>query len=162
MWLRLLACTHDIEQAIRQKLRLRFGTTLSRFDYLAQLDRHPDGLRMSELSACLMVTGGNVTGVTDQLVRDGWVQRMEDPLDRRVWRVRLTADGRRRFREMAAEHEAWLRAFFKPMATADKRTLFELLGPLRQRMQAVNAASDTPAGAGDTQSPRPHRKGSRP
>lgn len=137
MWLRLLACSTDIEQAIRQQLRLNFGTTLSRFDYLAQLDRHPEGLRMSELSACLMVTGGNVTGLTDQLVQDGSVERLEDPQDRRVWRVRLTPEGRRRFRHMAVEHERWLSTLFKPLPATDKRVLLDLLGRLRRHMQAM-------------------------
>lgn len=137
MWLRLLACSTEIEQAIRQQLRKRFDTTLSRFDYMAQLQRHPQGMRMSELSACLMVTGGNVTGLTDQLVQDGSVERVEDPSDRRVWRVRLTRDGRRRFEQMAAEHEGWLRGLFQAMPAADKRALFQLLGQLRQHLQAM-------------------------
>ena len=137
MWLRLLVCSTDIEQAIRQRLRQQFGTTLSRFDYLAQLERHPKGLRMSELSACLMVTSGNVTGLTDQLVQEGSVERTEDARDRRVWRVRLTPEGRRRFEQMAAEHEGWLRQLFKPMLTTEKRALFELLGQLRQHLLAA-------------------------
>ncbi|MBM3389677.1 MAG: MarR family transcriptional regulator [Betaproteobacteria bacterium] len=145
MWLRLLACSADIEQAIRQRLRLQFGTTLSRFDYLAQLQRHPKGLRMSELSACLMVTGGNVTGLTDQLVLEGWVQRTEDIRDRRVWRVRLTAEGRRRFEQMATEHEGWLRQLFKPMQSSEKKALFELLGQLREHLQAPPDSPAKPA-----------------
>ncbi len=136
MWLRLLACSTDIEQAIRQRLRQQFGTTLSRFDYLAQLQRHPKGLRMSELSACLMVTSGNVTGLTDQLVLEGWVQRTEDSRDRRVWRVRLTPEGRRHFEQMAVEHEGSLRQLFKPMPSTEKKALYELLGQLRQHLQA--------------------------
>ena len=58
------------------------GTTLSRFDYLAQLERHPQGLRMNALSRYLMVTGGNVTGLTDELEKDGFVAREADPDDR--------------------------------------------------------------------------------
>ena len=75
VWLRLLACSTQIETEIRKRLRSRFGITLPRFDYLAQLYRHPDGLRMNELSRYLMVTGGNVTGLTDELEKDGLVQR---------------------------------------------------------------------------------------
>ena len=44
VWLRLLACTTRIEDQIRQRLRNDFGTTLPRFDLLAQLERSPDGL----------------------------------------------------------------------------------------------------------------------
>ena len=38
LWLRLLACTTRVESVIRQRLRSEFGTTLPRFDLLAQLD----------------------------------------------------------------------------------------------------------------------------
>jgi DNA-binding MarR family transcriptional regulator len=96
IWLRLLACSTQIEQVIRQQLRVRFASTLPRFDYLAQLERHPNGLRMNVLSRYLMVTGGNVTGLTDQLVRDGLVERVDDPDDRRSYLVRLTPAGRDR------------------------------------------------------------------
>ena len=74
LWLRLLACSTQIEQEVRSRLRQRFATTLPRFDYLAQLERHPEGLRMNALSRYLMVTGGNVTGLTDQLVAEGHVR----------------------------------------------------------------------------------------
>lgn len=134
LWLRLLACSTDIEQQIRQRLRQTFGTTLPRFDYLAQLERHPQGLRMSSLSEQLMVTGGNVTGLTDQLEAEGLVERLEDPEDRRAWRVRLTARGRRRFAEMAGAHEAWLAELFAGMTGSDKQHLHRLLGLLRQRL----------------------------
>lgn len=108
LWLRLLACSTQIEREVRRRLHQRFGTTLARFDYLAQLDRHPQGLKMNALSRYLMVTGGNVTGLTDQLVADGHVERMPDADDRRALIVRLTPAGREHFTRMAAEHEAWL------------------------------------------------------
>jgi DNA-binding MarR family transcriptional regulator len=156
LWLRLLACSTDIEQAVRQELRLNFQTTLSRFDYLAQLERHRDGLRMSELSQCLMVTGGNVTGLTDQLVQEGLVERTEDPADRRVWRVRLTAQGRRRFAQMAAAHEGWLRDWFVGMPATDKRMLFQLLGQLRQYLR--DRSADEPVGTDPNTMPKPKTK----
>ena len=61
LWLRLLTCTQLIECRVRSQLRWRFGTTLPRFDLMAQLERAPDGLKMNELSRRMMVTGGNVT-----------------------------------------------------------------------------------------------------
>lgn len=134
LWLRLLACCTEVEQQIRQRLRQRFGTTLSRFDYLAQLQRHEQGLRMKDLSSRLMVTGGNVTGLTDQLVGDGWVERVEDPQDRRAWIVRLTPLGADRFQEMAAEHEQWLAELFSGLKSADKKALYQGLGQLRMRL----------------------------
>ncbi|MBP6900553.1 MAG: MarR family transcriptional regulator [Burkholderiaceae bacterium] len=146
IWLRLLACSAQIEQQIRQRLRARFGTTLPRFDYLAQLDRHPDGLRMNLLSRYLMVTGGSVTGLTDQLVKEGLVQRIDDPDDRRSWRVCLTPQGREEFRRMALEHESWLVELFKGLPAASKNALYEHLGHLRvhlaQRSDGAESADE--------------------
>ena len=75
LWLRMLTCTQLIERQVRNQLRLRFSTTLPRFDLMSQLERHPEGLKMNELSRRMMVTGGNITGITDQLVKEGLVQR---------------------------------------------------------------------------------------
>jgi DNA-binding MarR family transcriptional regulator len=131
LWLRLLACSTQIEREIRQRLRQQFDTTLPRFDYLAQLERHPQGLRMNALSRYLMVTGGNVTGLTDQLVAEGHVERVADESDRRALMVRLTAAGRRHFLRMAQAHEAWLVELLEGFATQDKAALYGLLGQLR-------------------------------
>jgi DNA-binding MarR family transcriptional regulator len=131
LWLRLLACTNQIESRIRQSLQSGFETTLPRFDLMAQLERAPGGLKMSELSQRMMVTGGNVTGVTDGLEKEGLVLREVDSTDRRVFRVRLTAEGRRQFRRMAAEHEQWIIDLFGSLGTKQKRQLTELLGELK-------------------------------
>ncbi|ANJ75798.1 MarR family transcriptional regulator [Ralstonia insidiosa] len=142
IWLRLLACSTQIEQQIRQRLRTRFNTTLPRFDYLAQLDRYPDGMRMNVLSRYLMVTGGNVTGLTDQLEKEGLVKREPDPDDRRSFRVSLTDAGRRNFAEMAAEHERWLIEMFDGLGVSNKDALYAQLGRLRMHLAEREAELD--------------------
>ncbi len=134
LWLRMLACTTRIENIIRQRLRSEFGTTLPRFDLMAQLDREAEGLSMGELSARLMVTGGNVTGIVDQLEGEGLVVREDHPTDRRAFRVRLTAAGRRQFRRMAAVHEAWIVELFDGWDAAQKNQVHGLLATLKQHL----------------------------
>jgi DNA-binding MarR family transcriptional regulator len=131
LWLRLLACSTQIETEIRKRLRARFGITLSRFDYLAQLHRHPEGLRMNALSRYLMVTGGNITGLTDELEKEGLVQREPSPQDRRAFVLKLTPEGRGRFEQIAAEHEGWIVELLGGLKAADRKTLYTLLGTLR-------------------------------
>ena len=88
LWLRLLSCNMRIESQVRSRLRQNFETTLPRFDLMAQLERSPDGLRMSEISKRLMVSGGNVTGITDQLEREALVVRTLDATcDREAHRI---------------------------------------------------------------------------
>jgi DNA-binding MarR family transcriptional regulator len=134
LWLRMLACTNQIEIEVRRRLRARFGISLPRFDYLAQLYRHPQGLRMNMLSRYLMVTGGSVTGLTDELEKEGLVTREDDAADRRSYRVRLTAAGRRAFERMAREHERWIVELFGGLDAAQKRSVYEALGSLRVQL----------------------------
>jgi DNA-binding MarR family transcriptional regulator len=156
LWLRLLACSTQIEQEIRTRLRQRFATTLPRFDYLAQLERHPEGLRMNALSRYLMVTGGNVTGLTDQLVAEGHVERCPDPLDRRSSIVKLTAAGRKQFLRMAEEHERWLIELLEGFDQKDKEVLYETLGRLRVHLAHGEAdALGERAAAGTDRSRKP-------
>jgi DNA-binding MarR family transcriptional regulator len=137
LWLRLLACSAQVETEVRQRLRSRFDISLARFDYLAQLHRHPDGLRMSTLSRYLMVTGGNVTALTDELEREGLVQRDSDLEDRRSWRLRMTSAGRKAFERIAREHEQWVIELFAGLEVSQKQSLYEGLGRLRVQMAAT-------------------------
>ncbi len=139
LWLRLLTCTNLITAEIRTRLRERFETTLPRFDLLAQLERHPEGLRMSELSRRMMVTTGNVTGITDQLEAEGLVRRELDPQDRRSFIVRLTPKGQQLFAEMARVHEGWVIELFGGLSAAEKESLYTLLGRLKAHLNQKEA-----------------------
>jgi DNA-binding MarR family transcriptional regulator len=144
LWLRLLTCTTMIERRIRERLRERFDITLARFDLMAQLARTRKGLRMSDLSRRLMVTGGNVTGLTDQLVAERLVERREAPDDRRVYTVRLTPKGRRQFDAMAAAHERWVVEFLAGVPAEQRDALYRLLGVLKAGLGATTDAPQRP------------------
>lgn len=140
LWLRLLACTNLVEAPLRQRLREGFEGSLPRFDLMAQLDRHPGGLKMRELSRRLMVTGGNVTGLTDRLVAEGLVERQPDPNDGRAYTVALTPEGRRQFRTMATAHERWVVELLGGLDAAEQQQLFELLGRLKDGLRRTTAS----------------------
>ncbi len=135
LWLRLLSCTNLVETDVRSRLRAEFDTTLPRFDLMAQLERHAGGLKMNEISQRLMVTGGNVTGVTDQLESEGLVVRESDPADRRAYTVKLTPAGRRTFARMAAAHEQWVIGLFAGLAAAEKEQVYKLLAKLKLSLE---------------------------
>jgi len=141
LWLRLLATTTQIESEIRTRLRERFGISLARFDYLAQLYRYQGGMKMRDLSRCLMVTGGNVTGLTDDLAKDGLVARESSPSDRRAWIVRLTPKGKRQFETMAQEHESWILELFSGLDDRTIRQLHAQLGALRVQLMRNDEGS---------------------
>ncbi len=134
-WLRLLTCTQLIERVVRTRLREQFGTTLPRFDLLSQLHRAPDGLRMGELSARILVTNGNVTWLVAALEAEGLVKRRTSPDDRRAIVVRLTAAGKRHFETMARAHERLIIDLFESLAPAERRAIHSALGTLKQRIR---------------------------
>ena len=136
VWLKMLKATRAVEAELRERMRLAWDTTLPRFDVMAALSRHREGLRMSELSSELRVSNGNVTGIVDRLVEDGSVERRAVKGDRRASRVRLTASGRAEFEEMARVHEAWVDELLSPIGA-------EGLEVLRTRLARLEPQKDT-------------------
>jgi len=137
LWLRMLATNRLVETRTRRLLQERYATTLPRFDLMAQLERAPRGLKMGELSKRMMVTGGNVTGITDMLEKEGLVERIAEPGDRRARLVRLTGAGRRAFSAMAEEHERWIVEAFKELSGREMSTMAALLARLKAHVRSL-------------------------
>ena len=142
LWLRLLSCTNLITAEIRQRLRGEFEFTLPRFDLMAQLDRESNGLRLSELSKRMMVTNGNLTGLVDRLIEEGYVRRVDDPSDGRASVVRLTKSGADIFKKLAAAHEAWLATLFDGLNADASERLMKDLASLKRSVVEVSISYD--------------------
>jgi DNA-binding MarR family transcriptional regulator len=140
LWLRFFACANLVEDVVRRKLRAQFRTTLPRFDLMAQLQRHPAGLKMGEISRRMMVTGGNVTGIADELEAAGLVARRAAPGDRRAYILRLTAAGRRTFDEMARAHERWIVDLFEGLSSREQAAMLGALAKLKRHAAAGRSA----------------------
>jgi DNA-binding MarR family transcriptional regulator len=127
LWLQLLKLSSGIEGELRRRMRDRHDTTLPRFDVMAALARHRDGLKMSDLSRYLKVSNGNVTGIVDRLVEEGLALRVAVPGDRRANLARLTAKGEAAFADLAAQHEAWIDELLAPLTDTDTQIMMGLL-----------------------------------
>src|SRR5207245_10120062 len=123
----LLTCTTLIEGEVRGRLRERFDVTLPRFDLMAQLDKVPDGMTLSDVSKRMMVSNGNVTGLVERLVESGHLDRRTSDADRRVKMIRLTKPGRADISKMAAKHELWIADIIADLATKDVYELMRLM-----------------------------------
>jgi DNA-binding MarR family transcriptional regulator len=131
LWLRLLSCTMTIEKDVQRRFAAR-GATLARFDVLAALDRHPQGMTMGALSRALLVSNGNVTQLVQKLAKDGLVRITTPPNDRRASIVRLTAKGRAEFAGLAAAHHDWIDALVADMDAGSRENLYQALGDLKR------------------------------
>jgi DNA-binding MarR family transcriptional regulator len=132
LWLRLFTTSALIERRLGAALKREFGSSLPRFDLLAQLERAPDGVRMTALAESLLVTGGNVTWLVRSLEQEKYVVRERPPNDKRAVTVRLTLAGRRHFAQMADAHARWVRALTRPLPPADRKVMAEQLRVLKQ------------------------------
>ncbi len=145
LWLRMLSCTMVIDKQLRALLQAEFGTTLPRFDVLAALDRAPDGLSMGQLSRALLVSNGNVTALVQALVRDGLIESLPSPTDRRAAVVRLTPAGSAAFRAQAARHHALVGALLGGLDRHEADRLYQLLGRVKASIAAARTqAEDKP------------------
>src|SRR2546421_2953308 len=81
----------------------RFGLSEGRFQVLVRLKHQPTGrFTMGELAEMLDVSPRSVTGLVDNLERDGLVKRVDDPADRRSVYAELTEQGRKRIEALWA------------------------------------------------------------
>jgi DNA-binding MarR family transcriptional regulator len=92
------------------------GLSEGRFQMLIRLQSFPEGrTTMGELAEMLDVSPRTVTGLVDNLERDGLVRRVDDPKDRRSIYAEITDQGRERvkalWRDAALGQEALTRNF---------------------------------------------------
>jgi len=133
-WLRLLKLQRHMEAVLRERLRAEFATTLPRFDVMAALYHHRQGLRMSELSSFLKVSNGNVTGIVNRLVQDGSIIRVPVKGDRRAMVVQLTTKARDEFSHMAQVHEGWVDELLAELSPADAEAMMAGMDLLNQSL----------------------------
>ena len=142
VWLRLFSYHSQLETEVRRRLLKETGLTLPRFDYLAQLYRFNDKLAMGTLSANLMVTNGNITRLTNELVSAGLIQRQVDAQDQRIHWIQLTAQGRQLFEKAASLHESWIVDLMSDLSHEQQKQLYTLLGVLRKQINKQMTAAD--------------------
>ncbi|HLS16954.1 MAG TPA: MarR family transcriptional regulator [Paenalcaligenes sp.] len=131
LWLRLLSCSTLIENELRSCLRRKFNTTLPRFELMAQLASRPEGMKMTALSRHMLVTNGNITGITDQLEKEGYVKRQRLPNDRRSSMLFLTAKGKAQYAIIAQAYQKCVERFFSALPQTSITLLQEELAQLK-------------------------------
>ena len=134
LWLRMISCSMKMESILSQRLRKEFKISMARFDVMSRLERHPDGLTMSELSRRLIVSNGAITGLVDKLAEAGLVTRHEDPKDRRSTIVRLSRKGRDNFLRMARRHEEWVVSILGELSSEAQSELLQNLTLLQRNL----------------------------
>ena len=129
--------------AVADPIRLRFwdgrGLTMPQLR-LMYLLLQQDGRPVGELADEMNVRPATVTGLTDRLVRQRLIERQDDPNDRRVVRVALTAEGRRVLGEIESAGRAYMAEILARMDGAAVRRLIDAFEQFRAAADAAQKA----------------------
>ncbi|MFC1410020.1 MarR family winged helix-turn-helix transcriptional regulator [Streptacidiphilus sp. N1-12] len=113
--------------------RLReHGASVARLRALRMLAASPEPLRMRDLGEMLGIAARTTTSMVDSLERDGLVERIRHPVDRRAFLLTLTETGRLRHLEAEEVDRAALAAATGGLDAGERAKLRELLATLRR------------------------------
>ena len=118
---------------VTKELARVFGLTGPQVTALKMLEGF-GALSLSDLSARMSARNSTVTGIADRMERDGLVERQRDNRDRRVVRIRLTAEGRRLAKKIPVESMEVFAAALDALDGDDRRALRRILRRLSDRV----------------------------
>ena len=117
--------------------RLRgYGASVARLRAMRMLAAAPEPLRMRDLGEMLGITARSTTSVVDGLERDGLVERIRHPVDRRAFLLALTEAGRTRHREAEEVDRDALATATGGLDAEERARLRELLALIRETIDA--------------------------
>lgn len=90
-FIKLARATESINNRLNRH-HAKADLTVSQFGVLEAL-HHLGPLNQKALGEKLLKSGGNITLVIDNLEKSGWVERQQDPEDRRAMLIHLTDEG---------------------------------------------------------------------
>lgn len=119
-------------QTIHKKSEVLFrqkGLTMAQFAVLEAL-LHKGDLTIGALIDAVLSSSGNMTVVVRNLEQHGWVQRIENPADRRSFLISLTDTGRALIEEVFTEHMLLVEDSLSPLTTVERETVTTILRKL--------------------------------
>jgi len=119
-WLSLFETYYALREQLSDRLT-PYGLSFSEYAVLAQCDRSPT--RASDVARAAGLTPAGGTDILDRLERRRLVLRSVHPSDRRAILVRLTAEGRRAYRESRRGLRRLVRAVDRKMTDEERRAL---------------------------------------
>ncbi|MFJ4785326.1 MarR family winged helix-turn-helix transcriptional regulator [Streptomyces sp. NPDC088794] len=145
-WLAYVEFSTLLNDYLNRQLRQEAGVPHTDYILLAHLSELPDrSLTMSELAERLRITRSRLTHAVNRLQEAGYVERRDDPANRRNQLAVLTEDGRRLLERAAPGHvEAVRRAVFDVLTRDQVRQFAEVGEAINSALQRMDAAEDDP------------------
>ncbi len=117
------------------------GLTVSKFNLLNLLLAEDEAVALSELRRTLLTTQANITGLVHGLERDGLVERVTDPDDRRVSLITISRKGRRLMKSLMPEHFRRVGEAAGQLSKEEQRRLIDMLARTARGFERVKTKS---------------------
>ena len=135
LWRRLLSVQTRLQERLDEELRRAHGLSLAEYECLVHLSEGgPQGIRMSDLAAQLLLSRSGLTRRIDSMERSGLVERRSCPADGRGQYATLTGLGAARLAEAAPTHVAGVRRYLIDTFCGDLSGLCNGLGRIEHAL----------------------------
>ncbi len=130
----LLVATRALERA-GDEILSRFGITIGMYELLMLIARQVDTTtKMANLS---QITLASVTHKTKLMEDNGYIRRVVNPRDKRVWRFSLTPQGQSLFDAVGEVYQEVTRPLFAQFSETEKQQVLSILTATEQHLRHV-------------------------
>ena len=116
------------------------GLSMPQFSIMMQL-HHRGPCGMSEISERFDITAAAASQLTEKLVQGGYIERAEDPNDRRAKSIQLTPKGRGLVETGMTERYRWMDELVSKLSAEDKPKVAEALKVLTEAARQLDEAA---------------------
>jgi DNA-binding MarR family transcriptional regulator len=129
-----------LRRALRSSIRTDYpweSLPMAQIELMQCLGDRPGGARVGELAQVLRLAQNTISGLVQQLVTAGFVDRSPDAADRRAVRITLSEAGRTQLDRWIAAHERRIGAALDLLPPEDQRALADAVAPLSRLVEGL-------------------------
>ncbi len=127
-WMKLARAFSTFNRMTTENIK-NYGLTQPQFAVIEILG-HLGPLRVGEICKKMLVTGGNMTLVLDNVEKMGLIERIHSKEDRRAIVVQLTKEGKDLFDKIFYSHAEYVTQLMSVLTQEEQKTLGDLLKKL--------------------------------
>lgn len=127
-WVKLARAYSSFDKKSSESIKA-FGLTQPQFAVIEVIG-HLGPLKVGEICKKMLVTGGNMTLVLDNIEKLGYIERVPSKDDRRAIHIQLTPAGRKLFDDIFLKHAENITRSMSNLSAAEQETLSSLLKKL--------------------------------
>lgn len=134
-WVKLARAFSSFDKKSTESIRV-FGLTQPQFSVIEVLG-HLGPLKVGEICDKMLVSGGNMTLVLDNIEKLGYIERIHSKEDRRAIDVQLTKQGQELFEKIFIIHAENISKLMSVITSEEQKLLGDLLKKLGKGVSAI-------------------------